>query len=1102
MKNNDAVLIQRVLDGDDTAFSVLVKKYQRSVHALAWRKIGDFHIAEDITQDTFLKAYQRLSTLKKPQRFSSWLYVIAANHCSTWLRKKRLWTQSLEETNSAQLEKATYSGYVIEENERTTEETQREIVKKLLAKLQESERTVITLHYLGGMNYKEISEFLGVSVAAIKNRLYRARNRLKEEEPMIREALGNFQITPSLTENIMREVSRMEPIAPSGGKPLVPWTIGVSTLVVVLLTLGLGSQYLSRFQKPYSFDAASEMTVELIEAPVVLNLESKPDIRTELGNANALKNSDGLNQQPAPSEDMAKVTAAPVDEAEEITVTDKAERHITLSTDATTESGERLAQGTFIFSKTDTILTSTSAATEGTISQADPSPMYMLSSYFIHHPVDLFRFPLVVGDSWTQKGAWDSQAEITLEGYEQMEVSTGTFPECLKHKTVFTDAEAESDLQSAHVNGTRYLWFAKGVGLVKMRYEHSNGATTEAELLKYNTPANTIEYLPVQIGNTWTYKWQNDYREEAVIERFHITENLGKPMAFKAAKYEVKINADNKRVAHVNCVLTPKVGSGETIQLSMDNFGTEGLPFGYATYVRGLTVRDATGKTLPIEELDRVRWTIGTIEEFKDTSPITLSYRVLLKHDEREWPPGPDEAPYAKEDCVFWTGRALFVMSEMDNIKVQFNVPENWHVSTPWNRIGNKKHQFAVTDQKDLIESFLLLGTHAERIAKSDEAEVVLAIGERFKAAADEIQETIEAFLKAYTTVFAGTPKGRMLFVVNPYNRKGSMDGGVFGRSISVLMGGTPNENNGHFWMPFVGHEIFHIWNGQAINFRGQEYWFSEGFTEYYSRVVSTRLGFTSEDSFLENLERACELYLSKQGAFSMRDAGKNKSANSDLVYQGGSLVAATLDVQIRKLTQNQKSLDDVMKQVYQEFGLTGTTYTMDDIIRIVSQITGENFKPFFHNYVSGTKKLPLAEYLSDAGIDVQIEFDEVLPDLNYVLQQMLHIKSLTQIGVGLIIHRSQSEGYQDEDNLIGINGILVKTFNDIRKVAKDWKIGDKVELTLERKGEKITLPIKLGGTSDKPPMVFSGVNVTITKKENSTNAQRAILAAILGYSP
>ncbi|MDE0401337.1 MAG: sigma-70 family RNA polymerase sigma factor [Candidatus Poribacteria bacterium] len=299
MKNNDAALIQRALDGDDTAFSALVRKYQRSVHALAWRKVGDFHIAEDITQDTLLKAYQRLSTLKEPQRFASWLYVITANQCKAWLRKNRKWTQTLEDTSSAQLEKATYSEYVIAENERMTEETQREVVKKLLAKLQESDRTVITLYYLGGMTYEEISEFLGVSEAAIRNRLYRARHRLKKEEPMIREALENFQITPNLTENIMREVARLKPIAPSGGKPLVPWgTIGVSTVAVVLLMLGVSSQYLARFQKPYNFDAASEMTVEIIEAPVVLNLESKPDVRTQLGGAAVPSQNAGTSQQP------------------------------------------------------------------------------------------------------------------------------------------------------------------------------------------------------------------------------------------------------------------------------------------------------------------------------------------------------------------------------------------------------------------------------------------------------------------------------------------------------------------------------------------------------------------------------------------------------------------------------------------------------------------------------------------------------------------------------------------------------------------------------------------------------------------------------------
>ena len=299
MKNDDAKLIQRVLAGDDTAFSTLVKRYQKPVHALVWRKIGDFHVAEEITQDTFLKAYQRLPTLKEPQRFVTWLYVIATNHCHAWLRKKRLQTESLENTSSEALEKATYSDYVIEENERTAIEAQREVVKKLLAKLQESERTVITLHYFGDMSSAEIGAFLGVSANTVRSRLRRAQQRLKKEEPMIREALENFQITPNLTENIMREVSRLKPTAPSGGKPLVPWgTIGVSALAVVFLMLGIGNQQLSRFQRPYNFDATSEMTVDLIEAPVILNLEAKPDVRTQLGSTAAPSKNEGAGQQP------------------------------------------------------------------------------------------------------------------------------------------------------------------------------------------------------------------------------------------------------------------------------------------------------------------------------------------------------------------------------------------------------------------------------------------------------------------------------------------------------------------------------------------------------------------------------------------------------------------------------------------------------------------------------------------------------------------------------------------------------------------------------------------------------------------------------------
>ena len=297
MKNADVELIQRVLDGDDTAFSDLVDKYRKSVHALAWRKVQDFHIAEDITQETFLKAYQNLSKLKSSQSFAGWLYVIATNHCKTWLSKKQLSTQSLEDTDYSELEKATYSSYVSAEKERDAVEIKREVVKKLLAKLQESDRTVITLYYLGGMTYEEISKFLGVSVSSIKNRLYRARQFLKKEETMIREALENYQITPHLTYNIMDEIARLKP-TPSGGKPLVPWAVAASSALLIVLLLGLGSQNLVLFQKPYSLDVQADMTVELVNTPVVLNVDIEPDVRNQPSNSNALGISENEGQKP------------------------------------------------------------------------------------------------------------------------------------------------------------------------------------------------------------------------------------------------------------------------------------------------------------------------------------------------------------------------------------------------------------------------------------------------------------------------------------------------------------------------------------------------------------------------------------------------------------------------------------------------------------------------------------------------------------------------------------------------------------------------------------------------------------------------------------
>ena len=96
MVENDAQLIQRTLAGDEAAFTALVRKYQKGVHALAWRKVGDFHIAEEITQDTFLQAHKKLATLQNPNQFAGWLYVITNRMCIRWFKNKKPTMLSLE----------------------------------------------------------------------------------------------------------------------------------------------------------------------------------------------------------------------------------------------------------------------------------------------------------------------------------------------------------------------------------------------------------------------------------------------------------------------------------------------------------------------------------------------------------------------------------------------------------------------------------------------------------------------------------------------------------------------------------------------------------------------------------------------------------------------------------------------------------------------------------------------------------------------------------------------------------------------------------------------------------------------------------------------
>ncbi len=191
-REDDVQLIRKILSGDDEAFNILVEKYEKSVHTLVWRKIGDFHYAEEVTQDIFLQAYEKLSTLKDSSQFAGWLYVIANRLCIAWVRKQTPAMQPLDDPSIKAIDNLTYERYVSEQRESEAIERRHEIVEELLEKLPESEREVMTLYYLGEMPTKEIGELLDVPVNTIVSRLHRARKRLQADQEILTMDLETY----------------------------------------------------------------------------------------------------------------------------------------------------------------------------------------------------------------------------------------------------------------------------------------------------------------------------------------------------------------------------------------------------------------------------------------------------------------------------------------------------------------------------------------------------------------------------------------------------------------------------------------------------------------------------------------------------------------------------------------------------------------------------------------------------------------------------------------------------------------------------------------------------------------------------------------------
>lgn len=176
----DGALIQRAQGGDMSAFEALIAKYSNLVGSIAYNIIGDVHVAGDITQETFLKVYRHLPDLEDPRKFKGWLCSIVRTTCVDYLRRERLKPASLEKISEEGLEpEGQIVGGLLRQTSTELEEL-REKILSIVNSLPRIYQQIILLRHLRRMTYREMSDFLGLPIATIESRLYRARLMLKD----------------------------------------------------------------------------------------------------------------------------------------------------------------------------------------------------------------------------------------------------------------------------------------------------------------------------------------------------------------------------------------------------------------------------------------------------------------------------------------------------------------------------------------------------------------------------------------------------------------------------------------------------------------------------------------------------------------------------------------------------------------------------------------------------------------------------------------------------------------------------------------------------------------------------------------------------------
>ena len=496
----------------------------------------------------------------------------------------------------------------------------------------------------------------------------------------------------------------------------------------------------------------------------------------------------------------------------------------------------------------------------------------------------------------------------------------------------------------------------------------------------------------------------------------------------------------------------------------------------YARHIQDFVAEDSRGEALVSQKVSKNHWQVTTNENSK----LKISYRV-----------------YANDLTVrtnhldathgYFNGAALFFFIpdlEQQPIKVKIIPPQaDWRVTTTLPTVAGEKNTFIAKDFDTLVDTPVEIGTQQlydfEVLGKPH----TWAIWSKGNVKPKQLIKDTTKIIETEAKLFGGLPYEKYLFLLH---LSGSGYGGLEHKDSCTLnyprFGFRDREKYERF-LQLVAHEFFHLWNVKRIrpkalekfNYEAESYttslWFCEGTTSYYDILIPLRAGIYKRKTYLKNLTKDVNRYLNTPGR-NVQPLGESsfdawiklyrRDAYSDnnqiSYYLKGQLVTLLLDLLIRAKHNNKRSLDDVMRTLWQRFGREEIGFSETQLRNIIAEVAEENLDDFFTRYIETTEELPFDNYLNPFGLYLKTVKETNVSYLGIKVQSENNKEVISFVAAQ---SPAAIAGIDAKDELLAINGIRADAKN-LDERLKDYQANDTIEVTVFHQDELKTVAVTL----------------------------------------